>query len=110
MQNLLRVSKGGLDGRRWTTPEQTAWLETQISAFTDAQGGPAQGRSAFWVKVYWDWVARWPVEAAPPSLGPQVDAAEISAAAKERADTVRILKLVCAYCCSATSNLIIFWL
>ncbi len=91
MQNPLRVSKGGLDGRRWTTPEQTAWLETQISAFTDAQGGSAHALSTFQVKVYLDWVARWPVAAAPPSLGPQVDATEISAADLQLLRSIQML-------------------
>jgi hypothetical protein len=111
MQNPLRISKGNLDGRRWTTLEQTAWLETQISAFTSAQGGPSRAHSAFWVKVYQDWVARWPVAAAPPSLDPQADATEISVAAKEHTDAVRVLKMVRTYCCqcSASSKLISFW-
>ena len=110
MQNPLRITKTDLDGRRWTTPEQTAWLEMQIPAFTSAQSNPLQVRTAFQVKVYQDWVARWPVEAAPPSLDPQADATEVSAAAKEHVNTVCILKVVRAYCCSVTSKLITFWL
>ena len=95
MQNQLRISKGNLDGRRWTTPEQTAWLETQIPAFTIAQGGPIHTRSAFWAKVYQDWVARWPVEAAPPPLNSPAGAAEISTAAEEHIDAARVLKMAC---------------
>ena len=110
MQNPLRITKGDLDGRRWTTLEQTAWLETHIPAFTDAQGSPLQVRSAFQVKVYQDWIARWPVAATPPLLDPQADAAEMSAAAKEHANAVHILKVVCAYCCSVTLKLANVWL
>ena len=110
MQNPLRITKGDLDGRRWTTLEQTAWLETHIPAFTDAQGSPLQVCSAFQVKVYQDWIAHWPVAATPPLLDPQADAAEMSAAAKEHANAVRILKVVCAYCCSVTSKLVNVWL
>ena len=111
MQNPLRISKGDLDGRRWTTPEQTAWLETQKSAYTDAQGGSPRARAAFWVKVYQDWVAHWPVAAALPSPGPQADAAEISIATEENTDAICILKMVCAHCCcSIALKLIMFGL
>ena len=77
--------------------DQTAWLETQISAFTDVQGSPLHVRTAFWEKVYRDWVAQWPVVPAPPSLGPQANATEISAAAKEHIDAVDTLNAVRAY-------------
>lgn len=48
--------------------------------------------------------------ATPPLLGPQGDAGETSAAAKEHTNAVRILKVVCAYCYSVTSKLITIWL
>jgi hypothetical protein len=105
MQNQLRISKGNLDGRRWTTQEQTAWLEKQIPVFTNAQGGPLRVRSAFWVKVYQDWVAHWPVEAAPPSLDSPADAAEISTAGEEHTDAARVLKMVCAYATTTALSL-----
>jgi hypothetical protein len=106
MQNQLRISKGNLDGRRWTTAKQTAWLETHIPAFTKAQGGSLHVRSAFWVKVYQGWVAHWPVEAAPPSLDSPTGAAEISTAAEEHTEATRVLKMVCAYIATALPLLI----
>ena len=109
MQNPLRITKGDLDGRRWTTPEQTAWLETQIPAFTSAQSNPHQVRTAFQVKVYQDWVAHWPVEAAPPSLDPQADATEISTATStEHTDAVDMLNLVRTFTAPSLQSYLLF--
>lgn len=110
MQKPLRISKADSDGRRWTTKEQTTWLETQISAYINAQAGPPRSLPVFWAKLYLDWFARWPKEAAPSSLYPQADPAEEPATAKEDAEAVRIVKLVCTYCCSVAPKFILFWL
>ena len=99
-----RVSQDDGNGKRWTTPEQTAWLETQRPAFINSRPGSGNSRPAFWAKVYQDWSARWPVAAAPSSLGPQADAVEVQAPTEEELKAIRTLKAVCAYCCSVIQS------
>jgi len=94
-----QISKGDGDSRRWTTPEQTAWLGDQKNAYAAAK---AQGRSSlhvFWVKLFKDWFACWPEAVAPSSLGPQAEGTEVPAATKEDVEVVKRVKRVCAYWC-----------
>lgn len=97
MPKPARISKGDGDGRRWTTKEQTAWLEAQISAYISAQAGPQRNLSVFWIKLYQDWFTCWPEAASPSSLDPQANATEGQEAAKEDEEAVRVTKLVCTY-------------
>jgi hypothetical protein len=57
--------------KRWTTPEQCAWLEARIPAFVQAQ--QAKTTSAFLDDTHHKWQERWPI--AEP-IGDEVQSAE----------------------------------
>lgn len=47
--------------RRWTTPEQRAWLEELVPAFVQAQHEKATG--TFFDDTYNKWYEKWPTTA-----------------------------------------------
>jgi hypothetical protein len=48
-----KKSKGGWRG--WTTPEQTAWLESLIPSFQKAQASSFRKLTEFWPSLYEEW-------------------------------------------------------
>jgi hypothetical protein len=47
--------------KRWTTPEQQAWLEGHVAAFVQAQQEKTTG--TFFKDTYSQWYKRWPTAA-----------------------------------------------
>jgi len=110
MPTPLGTSKANRDSRRWTTPEQTAWLAGQTTAYAAAKADGRSCLNVFWVKLFNDWFARWPEAAAPSSLGPQANGTGALAVTEEDVEAVKKVKKVCTYCCSDAYELIMFWL
>jgi hypothetical protein len=53
-----KKGKGGQKG--WSTPEQTAWLDSLVPSFQKAQAGGFRKLAEFWPGLFEEWFIRWP--------------------------------------------------
>jgi hypothetical protein len=75
--------------RRWSTPEQYAWLESLIPSYQKAQAGGFRKLAEFWPNLFEEWFIRWP----EPTVMPSVNNGDASATdATDATDAVAVAR------------------